>query len=253
MNDFESWWDWIRFQESVCHHSRYVHASKAGEFLQVLVATSDSRQKVIDARTILWRAQIGHAVEDRDLGDGMVVVEDPVPYMSDRMKPLPRSAHEGRANPKGIPCLYLATHKKTAMAEVRPWVDGLISLGQFETVRSLKIIDFSNEDESVLRLYKTEPDSDVRQNIIWAMIGQSFSRPVTNAPSTAEYVPTQIVAETFRQKGFDGIRYRSFLGDGLNIALFDPDMATLTDCGLQEVLSVSFKFKKVPRRSLSRT
>lgn len=36
------------------------------------------------------------------------------------MKPLSNSASEGRANPKGIPYLYVATDKETAMSEVRP-------------------------------------------------------------------------------------------------------------------------------------
>src|ERR1039458_6332974 len=36
------------------------------------------------------------------------------------MKPKPEKAKEGRVNPKGIPCLHLATHEDTAMSEVRP-------------------------------------------------------------------------------------------------------------------------------------
>ena len=243
MKDFESWRDWIQFIESVCHHSRYVYPSEAGAFLEALVATIGSRQHVITAKTILWRAQLGHDTQDRDLGD--FIVQDSIPHPPDRMKPLLRSAHEGRANPKGIPCLYLATDGETAMAEARPWVGGLISVGQFEVNRALKVIDFSNEDESVLRSYNTEPNAHVRQSIIWAQISRWFSWPVTNDPSTAEYVPTQIVAEKIRQQGFDGIRYKSFLGGGLNIALFDPNTATLVNCGLQKVRSVSFKFDPI--------
>jgi len=35
------------------------------------------------------------------------------------------------------------------------------------------------------------------------------------------YVPTQMLAEAFRIKGFDGIQYKSHLGDGMNIVVFD--------------------------------
>ena len=48
------------------------------------------------------------------------------------MKPLGGRATDGRANPRGIPCLYLATTKETAMSEVRPWIGSYVSAGQFE-------------------------------------------------------------------------------------------------------------------------
>jgi RES domain-containing protein len=42
------------------------------------------------------------------------------------MKPIPKWQGEGRANPRGIPVLYLATHRETALAEVRPWIGAVI-------------------------------------------------------------------------------------------------------------------------------
>lgn len=49
-----------------------------------------------------------------------------------------------------------------------------------------------------------------------------------------EYVPTQILAEAFRAHGYDGIVYRSLLGEGLYVALFDGSVAELINCGLYE-------------------
>jgi hypothetical protein len=43
-------------------------------------------------------------------------------------------------------------------------------------------------------------------------------------------------------RGFEGLVYRSLLGDGLNIALFDCAAAELINCGLYETNAVSFKF-----------
>ncbi len=59
------------------------------------------------------------------------------------MKPLRDRTREGRANPKGIPYLYLATHEDVAMAEVRPWIGSNISLGRFLTTRDLCLVDCS--------------------------------------------------------------------------------------------------------------
>ena len=58
----------------------------------------------------------------------------------------------------------------------------------------------------------------------------------------ADYVPTQIIAELFKVSGFDGIAYRSSLGHGHNIALFDLDAAKLINCFLFEVKKITFDF-----------
>ncbi|WP_413769916.1 RES domain-containing protein, partial [Vibrio vulnificus] len=69
----------------------------------------------------MWRAQAGH--DDREYyQDGIYIDDFPVPYSENRMRPLLNSASEGRANPKGIPCLYVASTKETAMSEIRPWL-----------------------------------------------------------------------------------------------------------------------------------
>src|SRR3546814_9987253 len=52
--------------------------------------------------------------------------------LPERMRPLADRATEGRANPKGIPMLYLCSSKDAAMSEVRPWLGSMVSLGHFE-------------------------------------------------------------------------------------------------------------------------
>jgi hypothetical protein len=49
------------------------------------------------------------------------------------------------------------------------------------------------------------------------------------------------IAEYFRVHGFDGIAYRSLLGDGHNIPLFDLDTADLIECRLFRVKAVTFE------------
>ncbi|MFL6450471.1 MAG: RES domain-containing protein [Bryobacteraceae bacterium] len=58
-------------------------------------------------------------------------------------------------------------------------------------------------------------------------MSQAFSTPVTRDGSLADYAPTQILAELFKLKGYDGIRHKSLLneGKGTNLALFDIDSA----------------------------
>lgn len=69
------------------------------------------------------------------------------------MKPQPRRAREGRVNPNGIPCLYLADTKETAMAEMRAWLGTPITVSQFELVRDISIVDFSGSYVRSLTAY----------------------------------------------------------------------------------------------------
>ena len=44
-----------------------------------------------------------------------------------------------------------------------------------------------------------------QEAIVWLMINWTFSAPATRSDDTAEYAPTQILAEAFRQDGADGL------------------------------------------------
>jgi hypothetical protein len=155
---------------------------------------------------------------------------------------------DGRVNPKGIPCLYLSTTADTAMAEVRPWVGSDLSLAQFKVIRDLAIVNCSL-DKKMFPIWVVDGEPrelppQKREPVVWGDIGYAFSRPITPDHPATEYVPTQILAEAFRAHGYDGIMYKSLLGDGLNIAMFNCDAAELINCGLYATTSVSFKFEQ---------
>jgi hypothetical protein len=168
----------------------------------------------------------------------------PAPHPAERMKPLRDRAREGRANPKGIAYLYLATNRETALAEVRPWIGSMISVGQFKTARELRIVNCTT-DSNGQRLYLCgEPSPAEREESVWADIDRGFAKPVDPSDNLADYAPTQVLAELFKASGFDGIAYRSALGPGHNIALFDPDTADLVDCFLFRVKNLNFDFEE---------
>ncbi|MCW5631902.1 MAG: RES family NAD+ phosphorylase [Rubrivivax sp.] len=145
-------------------------------------------------------------------------------------------------NPKGIPYLYVATTKETAVAEVRPHVGAHVSVGVFRTARAVELIDFSVGHDSKQDFFFEEPPPKVREEHIWACVDREFSEPASVEPDLAEYVPTQIIAEYFKSKGLDGVVYKSRLGDGFNIALFNVAAADLTSCSLVKVSGVSYVF-----------
>ena len=244
MNEFKSWNSYRHFADRVRRTNRYIRAPEDDDFLHEVLRTSASRIRDVPAGSVLWRAQLGH--DWRPYYEGDRYVDDlPTQYLPDRMKPLPDRATEGRANPKGIPVLYLSTRKKTAMSEVRPWLGSRVSCARFETTRDLKIVDFSVHHGSGFVFYFSEPDASKREEAVWRQIDRAFSEPTTAADDTADYVPTQVIAELFRNEGYDGIAYKSAFGKkGYNVVLFDPADAELTSCILFEAKSLKFRFKQ---------
>jgi hypothetical protein len=166
------------------------------------------------------------------------------------MVPLEYMANEGRANPKGIPYLYLATSKETAMSEVRPWIGSEISVSQFRVTHNLTIVDCSLNHSSNPLFYRSgtgfyEPEGTKREQAVWAHIDKAFSEPIVPNDNQAHYVATQIISELFKSHGLDGLLYKSMLGDDYNIVLFDMKSTKILNCSLYEAENVSFAFTEI--------
>ncbi|MGF7159860.1 RES domain-containing protein [Rhodoligotrophos appendicifer] len=216
--------------------------SAAGEqFLRAVAETCKARLKEVPADAVFWRAQIGHEwIADPEVGRR---IRGPHPEM--RMKPLQDRAYEGRVNPKGIPCLYVATPKEVAMSEVRPWIGSVVSLARFQTSRKLTVVDCSVFYGQDMPPTISLTPADI-EKAVWTHIDYAFSQPVTRSDNTAEYAATQILAEVFRAEGYDGVIYKSaFSADGYNLALFALDSAQQVESSIYEVKNAAFEFSEI--------
>lgn len=256
MANFESWDSYERFRAEVTRRQRYVRTAEGDAFLRAVAATCKERLRVVKEGSIFWRAQLGcgsRPLEGSD-DDFQDAAFPPL-----RMKPRRERASDGRANPKGIPYLYVATTAQTAMSEVRPWVSAQVSVAQFKVLRQLTIVDCSVLHDQYVKLAflnrtfdpttsaMSTPAPEEVEKIVWAAIDGAFSQPVTASDDTADYAPTQILAELFRSEGYDGLAYKSAFGEkGFNIALFDIDSARQVNGFLYSVETVAFKFGEHP-------
>ncbi|WP_205747717.1 RES family NAD+ phosphorylase [Desulforhopalus sp. IMCC35007] len=212
------------------------------KFMMKVLEASVKRVEYIKKGSHLWRAQLGHSWKP-EYQDDILIGDLPAPYPSERMLPLRHEASEGRANPKGIPYLYTATTKETAMAEVRPWLGSTVSVGSFKTLKKMKLVDCS-VNTNKFTIYFKEPSPKKREEAVWADIDTAFSKPMTNTDRVADYVPTQVMAEFFKHNGFDGIAYKSMLAEGHNIVFFDLDSIKLLSCHLFDLKDLKFKFNE---------
>ena len=250
MPQFKSGFAFVNFLTSVRDQYRFVHTPEVDEFLLTLVETAEARLKLIHADSIFWRAQLGSVFEQRVSTHQNVRDFFLSPLPAERMMPLAGSAREGRINPKGIARLYLATDQQTAMSEVRPWLGADVSVAAFHTRRDLRVVNCSihhnvncNEVDFLYHGRSTEEIADG----VWAQVDGAFSRPINDQPETAEYVPTQVIAEAFRQKGIDGVIYKSRLGPGSNLALFDINSARVSQRILFKATSIEYRFEEGPQ------
>lgn len=244
---FLSWRSYWNFARAVNREYRYIRSAETEHFLQTVRTTSESRRVFLDAGRLFWRAAVGHAWRSMHDDDDDFL---PCAFPQERMKPLSGRASDGRANPRGIPSLYLATTKETAMSEVRPWIGSYISAAQFRTTRPLTLIDCARRYDANPLFFKPddweyEPSAEERAEAVWAHIDKAFAEPMTRTDDQADYAATQILAELFKHAGADGVVYKSNFGeDGFNVVLFNPDDAELTCCGLFEVKAAKFDYKQ---------
>ena len=242
MSEFKSYRSYFDFSSAVRNRYRYVYDKPTYDFIQAVQHTCEKYSTDIKEGSILFRAQRGcdtRPVHEQETGE--YIADDDWPYKKERMLPLKNKSYEGRANPRGITYLYLASNKDTDCAEVRPWKGSIISLGVFHVKKNLKIIDCSKFNKTI-RIYFEEPDPSKREECVWCNINSAFSRPVNPNDPETEYVPTQIIAEIIREKGYDGIAYKSSFEEGYNIVLFDSDAVEIIGCWLTETKDIKFEF-----------
>ena len=154
--------------------------------------------------------------------------------------PKRRSSH-GRANPAGIPYLYLGSLPETAAAEIRPHTGEVACVADF-TIPEIKAVDLRNPRKLVSPFILTDASEigQLRADLPFLeRLGEELTRPVQPAGAAIDYIPSQYLCEFIKKSGFDGVVYRSSVSDGINLALFDPAQAKGGAVSLFNVTKVS--------------
>lgn len=217
MAEFVSAYDYERFEKSVYRKARFVHDDETRQFLSTVMETSKSRVVEIPKNSKLCRAQLGST---------------------------PRMEYPGTDHEFEVPGAH--SPERMQCRRIRPWVGAEISLAQFIVLRDCRVVDCSRDKRRSLnfslRGKKPEFNAEQKEAEVWGEIAYAFSKPVVPREPIADYIATQILAEAFRARGFDGVVYKSGLAKGHNVALSDIDLANLMMCGLQETKDVKYEF-----------
>lgn len=158
-------------------------------------------------------------------------------------KPPANIATAGRANPYGISYLYMATNKKTAIAEIRPHKGDMITIVQIKISVNKRLADLRNPKNYLSPFLRPEYSIEELFKYIELLhkLGKELSKPILPREANLEYLPIQYLAELIKDSGFDGIIYKSSVGAGDNIALFSDENVEFISCELYEVKNLTFK------------
>jgi len=250
--EFASHDSYGKFARRVRRERRYATDPDSRAFIATVLATAPSRHLAINKGSIFYRAQL-------DIDEIESTDEDGTPRIDirglgrERMIPKPELVMSGRANPAGIAYLYLASSEVTAVSEVRPWIGVSVSAAQFRVKRDLRALDltlghgeFGFAKLSIEQLMGQAPvEADLRRRAVWTDIDSAFSRPASRAEQMVDYVPTQILAEAFREAGYEAIVYRSNFGDpGYNVVLFNVGDAEILNCTPFTIKKLTVEFEE---------
>lgn len=157
--------------------------------------------------------------------------------------PPKRFASHGRANPAGIPYLYLGSKPLTAISEIRPHTGEAVCVLDFKLPKDSHLIDLRNARATFSPF--TFDDATRIGNVRNALpflerLGDDLTTPVLPQAAAIDYTPSQFLCEFIKRCGYDGVIYRSSVSDGINLALFDPARVTYgTDVIQYKVTRVS--------------
>lgn len=151
-------------------------------------------------------------------------------YDADKMYcPPARLSTAGRANPAGIPYLYLSDNRDTVLYEVRAAYLDEVSIGTFLVKTGLdkpvRIADFT---ESSTIFHPSQVGNKIKSTLLKQKISADLSKPMRRYDSDLEYIPTQFICEFIKvYTGVNGIKFRSSLHvTGNNFVIFDQNLMT---------------------------
>ncbi|WP_310447311.1 RES family NAD+ phosphorylase [Thiobacillus sp.] len=224
---------WEELRQELMHENRFFPRNRIdNEQLPPLLDQLKLEQDELEFYVRWYRARIQQTEEG---------------FSVDKMGAPPKElASHGRANPVGIPYLYLASTPTTAISEVRPHTGETASVADFQIPNNLKIIDLRNPRKTfspffyIFNLQEEKLESLRGWIGLLERLGEELTRPVLPHAAAIHYIPSQYLCEFVKKCGYDGVMYRSSVErEGVNIALFNPSQAKVGGVTKRRVSRVS--------------
>jgi len=171
------------------------------------------------------------------------------PYPISKMgKPPPKRAKNGRANPIGIPYLYVASSIGTAIAEIRGHKGETVTIAEFITNTNLELADLRDPKNKVSPFNLVDErklDLICEKLPFLVALGNELSKPVIPREADLEYLPSQYLCELLKQVGFHGIIYKSSIADGDNYVIFNHEKLDPIETYQYKITEMTIQSEKI--------
>jgi hypothetical protein len=223
---------WEIFREELKHQNRFFPSTAPNQehlssFTDYIAST------ILSKSQSFFRARI-------DISNKGIPVENMGKPPKDRVG-------NGRANPIGIPYLYLASSIKTAISEIRGHKGEQITIAEYELGENLSLADLRNPIDKISPFIIEEKALEfIYQNMPFLMfLGKELSKPIIPREANLEYLPTQYLCEMIKGLNFDGIIFRSSVSEGDNYVLFSDNKLNIIKTFQYEITDTNIKSKEV--------
>lgn len=182
---------------------------------------------------------------ETELYRGRLCGDDALYTIEDMGKPEVKFSSPGRANPLGIPYLYVSTEPKTVIDEVRATHYDMVTIGTFKAKKQLRILNIRAMDIYEYDPFSFEDDlTETLQAMMYlSVLKKELSKPMRRSDSELEYLLTQYICEFAKNLNFDGIQYASILNhDGTNLAIFNDEKLACTETNNYSVSKVDIEY-----------
>ncbi|PKQ62492.1 hypothetical protein BZG02_12255 [Labilibaculum filiforme] len=225
--------NWHILKDTLFKHRRFI--TDLDELEELEWNRLLSRKILLDSTRTFYRARINESA-DQD------------PYPLDQMKCPPRKiASAGRANPQGIPYLYLSTSPTTTLYETRSSYLDELSIGEFiaKNNQSIVLVDFTEEQSLYEHIGQIE--DFVKSTLLKQLISSDLSKPIRRYDSNLDYIPTQFICEYIRYIiEADGILFESSLhSGGKNLVIFDQNNFDCVNVYKQQITNIQIRSQNI--------
>nr|WP_068890408.1 RES family NAD+ phosphorylase [Pedobacter panaciterrae] len=153
----------------------------------------------------------------------------------------------GRANPIGIPYLYISESKETTLYETRVALHEGITVAKFTAKETLNVVSLKNiADYGPFEII--DRGFAIREFILIRPYLQSLehelSRPVRKQDVHLDYLPTQYLCEFIKSLGFDAVEYKSAMNaSGYNLAVFNDNKLECVEAIFHRVTNLKYDWE----------
>ncbi|MBD3275972.1 MAG: RES domain-containing protein [Candidatus Marinimicrobia bacterium] len=222
---------WEKFKTEIKSNYRFfrVESNEIEEFQNLLRVLSVT----IPENTYLYRARISNR-------EG---------YSIDKMgTPDPEKTSAGRANPKGIPYLYLSKCESTTIYEVRAGLHDYITVGKFQVLDKLRVVNFRPVWEmSPFKIGSVDLVDIIEYDSFIQSLMLDLSKPNRRFDTDIDYIPTQYIIEMVKKRGgIDGVEYPSTMDkSGRNIVLFQSNKVRCIRSKTFTVHNIKYEYETI--------